>query len=214
MPVPLLRKAKSANSEDLYELNLQSALTNACFYGYHAAIASLLKRGACVNMEDERGYMPLHMACQEGHLRTVKVLLEAGADPELKDKESEPALFYAVGSGRLRTVQFLIKRGVDVNVRCQGSDRGSPLHTACVWNRFKVAAALINAGADIDAVDASNRTPIMFAIMGDHVDLVRLLIARGANLLRMSQSGKSPLKIAKARGNKLILSILRASVTH
>ena len=49
MPVPLLRKAKSANSEDFAcELNLQSALTNACFYG------ALLHAADCFTLEARR----------------------------------------------------------------------------------------------------------------------------------------------------------------
>ncbi|KAH9937194.1 ankyrin repeat-containing domain protein [Fomitopsis serialis] len=40
-----------------------------------------------VNVKDENGYTPLHLACDRGHADVVRLLLERGADPSIKDDD-------------------------------------------------------------------------------------------------------------------------------
>lgn len=47
----------------------------------------ILKHGANVNVEDVRGWTPLHAACKIGNVKMVKRMVEAGASLEAKGRE-------------------------------------------------------------------------------------------------------------------------------
>ena len=49
-----------------------------------------------VNLKDQLGLTPLHLAVQRNHLPVVSVLLEHGATDHLKDSKGKTALYYAI----------------------------------------------------------------------------------------------------------------------
>ncbi|HZF98716.1 MAG TPA: ankyrin repeat domain-containing protein [Pseudoxanthomonas sp.] len=50
-----------------------------------AALERLLEEGVSLEVQDPRGFGPLHLAALHGLLRVVRRLLRAGADPDLRD---------------------------------------------------------------------------------------------------------------------------------
>lgn len=50
-----------------------------------AGLERLLDEGVSLDVQDPRGFGPLHLASLHGLLRVVSRLLRAGADPELRD---------------------------------------------------------------------------------------------------------------------------------
>ena len=56
------------------------------------------------------------------------------------------------------------------------------LHAAAGGEFDRVVSTLLEAGADLDPVDAGGATPLIRAIFGDRPDIARLLIVRGANV--------------------------------
>ena len=80
------------------------------------------------------------------------------------------------------TVRLLIAAGADPNTRTEESGGETPLHWAASSDDVEVAAALIDAGADIEAPDGSIGTPLANAIGYACWDVARLLAARGARV--------------------------------
>jgi hypothetical protein len=97
------------------------------------------------------------------------------------------------------TVKFLLSKGANVNARTT-RDSFTPLHSLAMnpmmrWRTTTLdaqtagkATALINAGANVNAVDKYGRTPLMYAAMYAKnrltvadTSLVSTLLARGAN---------------------------------
>ncbi|CAD7698275.1 unnamed protein product, partial [Ostreobium quekettii] len=68
--------------------------------------------------------------------------------------------------------------------------------------------ALIDAGADIDAVQLADRTPAMFAAEDSNAAALRLLIAEGANMTRQSTYGTPLHHGAMVPNNVVILKIV------
>ena len=66
--------------------------------------------------------------------------------------------------------------------RTPANRRETPLHWAASSDDWHVAAALIDAGADINAPDGSIGTPLANAVGYGCWDVARLLVARGANV--------------------------------
>ncbi|HEY0061045.1 MAG TPA: ankyrin repeat domain-containing protein [Telluria sp.] len=57
----------------------------------------------------------------------------------------------------------------------------STLHMAAQYGDAKATRALVAQGHSIDALDQFGRTPLAYAVMAHHMDVVKVLIALGAN---------------------------------
>jgi serine/threonine protein kinase len=61
-------------------------------------------------------------------------------------------------------------------------DRRTPLHLASAEGCFSVVEWLLAEGADANPIDRFGRTPLEDAVRGDHGEVVRLLVGKGAKL--------------------------------
>ena len=73
-----------------------------------------------------------------------------------------------------------------------------PLHCAVLWNQPAVAEVLLDNGADIERRDPdADTTPLRYAVMYAKPQLIRLLIAPGANSGPIKDNGTTALQLAK-----------------
>jgi len=79
------------------------------------------------------------------------------------------------------TVRILVEAGADPDPRPEPGAE-TPLHWAASSDDAHVAAALIDAGADLNTPDGSIGTPLANAVGYGCWDVARLLVARGANV--------------------------------
>ncbi|KAJ6519726.1 ankyrin repeat-containing domain protein [Mycena sanguinolenta] len=72
-------------------------------------LVSLLQDQPNVNLDvrDEFGYTPLHLAADRGHSSIVEFLLEKGSDPTIKDEDDLTAAELAQAAGHESIVQLL-----------------------------------------------------------------------------------------------------------
>jgi ankyrin repeat protein len=77
-----------------------------------------------------------------------------------------------------------------------------PLHHAAEFGRVEVMTMLLDAGADINAVDEDQYTACHFAIANDQFDALKLLVERGANLGVVDSDVASLLSIAARHGKE------------
>ena len=91
------------------------------------------------------------------------------------------ALRRAIEQGNLRAVQVALEHGADIEEADMHGDPGLPLRIACFKGHFAVVHELIRRGADIHAPNAQGPGgPIRMAARGQHQEIIRLLIAQGA----------------------------------
>jgi ankyrin repeat protein len=92
----------------------------------------------------------------------------------------------------------------------------TPLHGACFYGQYKVAQYLLDMGACPNAKSYSSppfygASPLHLAALNGHVNLVKLLLGRGANSSFKDSKGCDPLRIAEIHNHQDCFQILKKS---
>ena len=193
--------------------------------GAHRAIVErLLAGGADATATNRYGVTPLALAAETGDEATIAALLDGGADPNGASAEGETVLMVAARTGRVPVLEQLLRAGADVN-----ATEGWRSQTALMWaaaeNNDDAVAALIAAGATIEARSDSGLTPLLFAIREGQLDAVSTLLDAGADVNagvnnRTASTGSytpaasghtSPLALAIINAHYELASLLLAS---
>jgi ankyrin repeat protein len=113
-------------------------------------------------------------------------------DEKVKRQRSRATrqLLHAIHRNDIRTASSLISSG---SVNLNGEPL--PLHRAARHGRVEIMTMLLDAGADINAVDEYRHTACRIAIVENQFDALKLLVERGANLGVVDSSGHSLLSI-------------------
>ncbi|PQV64478.1 Ankyrin repeat [Abditibacterium utsteinense] len=110
--------------------------------------------------------------------------------------------------GTLGAAQLLAQKGADVNAR---DSRGeAPLHetlarpTGLFARRAKnMEAFLLEKGANADALDANDTSPLFRAVKSGDMELIAPLIAKGVNVNARDKSGQTPIFALMAKESDL-----------
>ena len=90
-------------------------------------------------------------------------------------------LLASVQDNDLNTVNQHIAYGSDLNIQ-DGTFSNTPLNFAGIYGLTEIANALIEAGADLNLVNADNFTPLCNAAAWGHTEVVTILLDAGADL--------------------------------
>lgn len=178
----LIEAEADVNMKDLYgETPLhQAALKNS------QVLVPLIKAGANLNAQDNKGDCPLHFAAEKNSVDSIIALIEAGANIDLIGYGGRTPLFEAIAWNRVEAVKFLVEAGANVNFRVNlassVANGESPIHTAALFADTEIMAALLDAGADIDAQPKHGKKAIDYAIRGKRKEIVQFLLERGATV--------------------------------
>ena len=82
------------------------------------------------------------------------------------------------------------------------------LHSASKNGDLKSVKELVNRGINIDSQTSDRWTALHRAVFYEHEDIVRFLIDNGANCNIFNNKKRTPLHLAAAKGNLLILILL------
>lgn len=130
----------------------------------------------------EKEKNPLFVATENGDIDEVKMLLEKGANLNAPSSSSDTPLIKAIVLQNEKIVELLLDNGANPNMT---NNLGySPLHIAASKNSTEILNALLSHGAEIDqrATQAQGGTPLMLAVFNDRINIVKGLVANGANL--------------------------------
>ena len=90
-------------------------------------------------------------------------------------------LLASVQDNDLNTVNQHIAYGSDLNIQ-DGTFSNTPLNFAGIYGLTEIANALVEAGADLNVVNADNFTPLCNAAAWGHTEVVTILLDAGADL--------------------------------
>lgn len=137
----------------------------------------------------------------------VIFLLEAGANPNTYSGETPSPLAAAAGLYESpETAKLLIDHGA----RVVGS---GALAAAAMKGQVDSVKMLLDHGADVNDPGEVPGRPLPFlavhcAVQQQHMDVLRILVERGADLEMKDSAGKTPLMIAEEVGSKDAMEIL------
>jgi len=174
-------------------------LPAAAAAGALATVQRLLELGFAVDTRDDQGASALLRACGAGHREIAVCLLDAGADPALAARSGVTPLVAAVAARREALVGLLLERRVAIDQRLPND--ATALMVAAAMGYPEIVEALLEGGADVNAVDASGRSALhATAQFGfEHNDSLRArrlfdgLLRHGADINRADSEGKTPL---------------------
>jgi uncharacterized protein len=177
-------------------------------------VKTLLAHGAAVDEIDSDGVSVLHVATLRGHVALAEFLLDQGADPNVNGP-GYTALHWAAGTwenymtrdyrrlesgewsalggiptreGKLRLIKALLAKGAQVNPRLTKPPPLFGAHLSLAGGR------LLGGGSVVGA------TPLLIAAHAGEVEIMRLLIAHGADPLVTTNDGTTPLMMAAGLG--------------
>ncbi len=118
--------------------------------------------------------------------RLLQTLAEIKDQKKKDDKADEKTqlnkdLISAAALGKLETVKDLLKKGADVQWRDPASNGKTPLVKAIMSGKLEVVKFLLENGADINYPDGSGRYPVYFCCIGNNVELLQFLLAKGGD---------------------------------
>jgi ankyrin repeat protein len=155
----------------------------------------------------------LHNAVINGYYQQAQWHLTRGINPDIVKNGGMTPLFYAIIYNEINTAKLLIDYGADVNWGVNNQRKDDYLLTAISLKHFDIATLLIERGAQLGIhyysfienkervieIIRSNpemislernggKTPLHYAVMGRHKDLIDILINAGADVNKSSAS--------------------------
>jgi ankyrin repeat protein len=199
-------------------------LVAAGTYGTLETVKLLLQKGAEVNVADSSGFTPLIVAASVDDTGVAKLLIEKSANINAKTSVGQvgTALMGAAHNGNPELTRLLLAHNADFNAISadrDGNVKNGPvafgnvtaLHLAVSNGSAEVVKLLLDAGAPVNPRDVRGMTPLMFAVSNDrpNVDIVRMLLAKGADASIRSNIGDSTIDWARKFNNPSVLSELK-----
>jgi serine/threonine-protein phosphatase 6 regulatory ankyrin repeat subunit B len=202
--IELLLRAPSAPPGfiDTQTDNGITALIGASINGSTAAVEALIAAGANVHLTMHSGRTALHLA---GNADVASLLWAAGARDTL-DNDGANTLRSACARNKPDVVEFLLQRGLDVNAL--HLNRTPLMHTAMVGH-LDVLRVLLAADppAEVDRRSPDGYTALLLAALVNIPEVVKLLLAHGANDVAMLD-GTTALMVAAASNHLEVLEEL------
>ncbi|KAK8925453.1 Ankyrin repeat domain-containing protein SAT10 [Metarhizium anisopliae] len=167
---------------------------------------------ASLNMRDSMGATPLFLASQRGRFTVVRQLLTAGADHSVCDNQEQSPLHVACRNGHWNIAETLLVWGAAPNAK--DSAGRTPLHLALENNHLGIALMLLGdttsapiheRDVDVNSHASDGSTALIIATKGSHLNMVRILVGRGASVIWRDGNGRDVLQYAAQYGHDQVL---------
>ncbi|MGH9645198.1 MAG: ankyrin repeat domain-containing protein, partial [Bryobacteraceae bacterium] len=157
-----------------------SPVADAAMKGDKAAVQTLIKQKADVNLPQADGATAIQWAAYRNDVDIADLLIAAGADVKKPNRDGATALRLASINGSAPMIQRLLKAGADANEL--GPNGETPLMFAARNGNVDAVKVLLDQKADVNAKEKiRGTTPLMWAAEQSHAEAMKLLLASGAD---------------------------------
>ncbi len=160
----------------------------------------LVEKKHPVNTRDKQGNTPLHIAAFQNYKEAGEILLANHADIFYTNVKGESPLKIAafMGGGR---EEWIINSHT---INSKDGAGNTPLHLAAEWQTIPMVLYLLDKGANINAQNANNETPLFNAVKSDGVETIRTLLGAGGGI-------KADINARDFLGNSVLHATIRWS---
>jgi len=166
---------------------MEAALIKAAEFDKYNLANCLLKNGANVSAENEKGIPAIIYAAGYGNSEILELLIENGADVNATNYENQTVLQFMIASvfssihpNVTELVRKVINKGAYVNAVDSTGD------TSLIWaarsGHLDIVKMLLEFEATIDATNYQGYTPLLWAAENKHLDSAQYLVEKGANV--------------------------------
>ena len=179
----------------------------------------LLLDKADVNLRDNLGNSPLHLALRKDKREIFDELLEKNADVNIPGRsergKEQTVLYAAINSNDEELVKKLLDRGANPN---QADSEGSlPLAETVIGPgiNLEIVKMMLDKGANPNAQEKNKATPLIYIASNTQTtaqnrqDIVKMMLEKGADKSIKDEKGNTAFAWAKKNGNKEILEMLK-----
>ncbi|XP_070576603.1 inversin-A-like [Ptychodera flava] len=168
---------------DVVDANDITAVDLACMSSdcrYLETIIKYLKekKMSTLSSANEKGITPLMIACQRENHQQIKLLIIEGVPLDTKCNKGKTALHYTVENKEAECAEALLEANSSI-ADVKDKDGHTALHLATIGAN-KVLVSVLIKYADINGTDLEKHTPVHWATVCGHGDLIEYLIQNGA----------------------------------
>ncbi|XP_064196863.1 NF-kappa-B inhibitor epsilon [Anguilla rostrata] len=188
----------------------QTPLHLATYLNSPSVVRRLLEQEASLELQDQEGNTPLHLACDQGRndcaseMGTHTPPRQLSVVMEMQNWRGQTCLHLATQRRNHRMVKLLLKKGAKLNTQ-DGTSGKTALHMAVELQDVQLVKLLLNKGANVDAAMFNGCTPLHLAVGRQDAGTTLLLCQSGADQMLKNMEDETALDLAD--GNDSILAI-------
>ena len=190
------------------------SLLTAASRGDAAGVRAALDAGAAIDARDDRGQTAMLLVVQGGDLALARDLIQRGADINAAALNHDTPWLLAGALGRTEMLAAMLDTG-KVDYAKRNRYGGNALIPACERGHVETVRLLLERSKiDVDHVNNLGWTALLEAvILSDggpaHIEIVRLLLAAGADPNIADKDGVTPLQHARDRRYDAIAALIK-----
>jgi ankyrin repeat protein len=165
-----------------------------------------------VGIKEEQEPLDIFEAAAFGKTARLEAILDE--EPSQVDAFAADGFFplgLAAFFGREPAVRLLVARGANLHLTARNPMKVAAIHAASAEGGFEIARLLIEAGADVNAVQQAGFTPLHAAAMTGQLELAKLLLERGADPRAQADDGRDALAMAREAKQQALIDLLSGS---
>lgn len=188
----------------------QTPLHLATYLSLPSLVQSLVEKGASLELQDQEGNTPLHVACQQGHTdcasEMTREVSPSKLSPvlEIQNWRGLTCLHLAVLKRQHRLIKLLMKKDANLNIQ-EGTSGKTALHLAVELHDIDSVTLLLSKGANVDAAMFNGCTALHLAVGRQDAALAILLCRLGADKMLRNMEDETALDLAD--GNDDIVAL-------
>ena len=190
-----------------------AALLRAAATGDADEVARALRAGADIQAIDDRGRTALLLAVTDDHVDVARLLVALGADPDALDGQHDTPWLVTGVTGSVAMLETILLAKPDLTIVNRYG--GVSVIPAAERGHVEYVRRVVTTGIDINHVNRLGWTALLEAVIlgdggADHQEIVRILLAAGADRSIGDRNGVTALAHARAKGYSEIARILES----
>lgn len=163
----------------------------------------LIEIGADVNLAGGYDHLPIMAAAQTGNFAILKLLLDHGADAAATGGQWGTNITAAAYGDEAECFELLLERGGDLHAK--GGHYGSALQAAAVKAKIAIINTILDQAVElINYCDGKYYMPLIAAAYHDRLEVVDVLLEKGADIRHRGGKYRSVITAAAMKGNKAV----------